>query len=128
VFNDVSARDLQLQTSQWAPGKAIDTFAPMGPGIVPASEIVDPQALLMTARVNGEVVQNESTSRMIFSIAQTIAFLSSFMTLEPGDIIATGTPAGIGASRKPPLWLKPNDIVEMEIEKVGQIRNRIQFR
>ena len=82
----------------------------------------------MTARVNGEVVQNESTSRMIFSIAQTIAFLSSFMTLEPGDIIATGTPAGIGASRKPPLWLKPNDIVEMEIETIGLIRNRFQFR
>ena len=128
VFNDVSARDLQLQTSQWAPGKAIDTFAPMGPGIVPASEVGDPQNLMMTARVNGEIVQHESTSRMIFSVAQTIAFLSNFMTLEPGDIIATGTPAGIGAMRTPPLWLKPNDIVEMEIQTVGMLRNRIQFR
>ena len=128
VFDDVSARDLQLQTSQWAPGKAIDTFAPMGPGIVPASEVADPQDLMMTTRVNGDVVQHESTKRMIFSVAQTIAFLSSFMTLEPGDIIATGTPAGVGAMRKPPLWLKPNDVIEMEIEKVGILRNRIVFR
>ncbi len=128
VFNDVSARDLQLQTSQWAPGKAIDTFAPMGPGIVPASEIPDPQNLMMTTRVNGETVQHESTQQMIFTVDQTIAFLSSFMTLEPGDIIAMGTPAGVGAMRKPPLWLKPNDIVEVEIEKLGTLRNRIQFR
>ena len=128
VFNDVSARDLQLQTSQWAPGKAIDTFAPMGPGIVPASEISDPQDLMMTTRVNGEIVQHESTQQMIFTVGQTIAFLSSFMTLEPADIIAMGTPAGVGAMRKPPLWLKPNDIVEVEIEKLGTLRNRIQFR
>ena len=128
VFDDVSARDLQLQTSQWAPGKAIDTFAPTGPGIVLASEISDPQDLMLTTRVNGEVMQHESTKRMIFSVAKTIAFITSFMTLEPGDILATGTPAGVGAMRKPPLRLAAGDIVETEIEKIGTLRNRIVFR
>jgi 2-keto-4-pentenoate hydratase/2-oxohepta-3-ene-1,7-dioic acid hydratase in catechol pathway len=125
VCNDVSARDLQMQTSQWTAGKAIDTFAPMGPGIVLAADIPDPQALLLTTRVNGEVVQHESTSQMIFSVAATIAFLSSFMTLEPGDLIATGTPSGIGARRQPPLFLHPGDIVEVEIERIGTIRNQM---
>ena len=125
VCNDVSARDLQMQTSQWTAGKAIDTFAPMGPGIVLASDIPDPQALTLTTRVNGEVVQRESTSQMIFSVAATIAFLSSFMTLEPGDLIATGTPSGIGARRQPPLFLHPGDIVEVEIERIGMIRNQM---
>ncbi len=123
ICNDVSARDLQMQTSQWTAGKAIDTFAPMGPGIVLAADIPDPQALTLTTRVNGEVVQHESTSQMIFSVAATIAFLSSFMTLEPGDVIATGTPSGIGARRQPPLFLRPGDIVEVEIEPIGIIRN-----
>jgi acylpyruvate hydrolase len=123
ICNDVSARDLQIQTSQWTAGKAIDTFAPMGPGIVLAADIPDPQALTLTTRVNGEVVQRESTSQMIFSVAATIAFLSSFMTLEPGDLIATGTPSGIGARRQPPLFLHAGDIVEVEIEPIGKIRN-----
>ena len=105
VCNDVSARMLQMQTGQWTAGKAIDTFLPMGPGIVLAADIPDPQTLLLTTRVNGEVVQHESTSQMIFSVAAAIAFLSSFMTLEPGDLIATGTPSGIGARRQPPLFL-----------------------
>jgi 2-keto-4-pentenoate hydratase/2-oxohepta-3-ene-1,7-dioic acid hydratase in catechol pathway len=125
VCNDVSARDLQMQTSQWTAGKAIDTFLPMGPGIVLAPYIPDPQALLLTTRVNGEVVQRESTSQMIFSVATTIAFLSSFMTLEPGDLIATGTPSGIGARRQPPLFLHAGDIVEVEIERIGTIRNQM---
>ncbi len=125
VCNDVSARDLQVQTSQWTAGKAIDTFAPMGPGIVLATDIPDPQALTLTTRVNGEVVQHESTSQMIFSVAATIAFLSSFMTLEPGDVIATGTPSGIGARRQPPLFLQAGDIVEVEIEPIGMIRNQM---
>jgi len=123
ICNDVSARDLQMQTSQWTAGKAIDTFAPMGPGIVLAADIPDPQALTLTTRVNGEVVQHENTSQMIFSVAATIAFLSSFMTLEPGDLIATGTPSGIGARRQPPLFLREGDIVEVEIEPIGMIRN-----
>lgn len=125
ICNDVSARDLQMQTSQWTAGKAIDTFAPMGPGIVLAADIPDPQALTLTTRVNGEVVQQESTSQMIFSVATAIAFLSSFMTLEPGDLIATGTPSGIGARRQPPLFLHPGDIVEVEIEPIGMIRNQM---
>jgi 2-keto-4-pentenoate hydratase/2-oxohepta-3-ene-1,7-dioic acid hydratase in catechol pathway len=125
VCNDVSARDLQMQTSQWTAGKAIDTFLPMGPGIVLAADIPDPQALTLTTRVNGEVVQHESTSQMIFSVAATIAFLSSFMTLEPGDVIATGTPSGIGARRQPPLFLRAGDIVEVEIEPIGMIRNQM---
>jgi acylpyruvate hydrolase len=125
VCNDVSARDLQMQTSQWTAGKAIDTFAPMGPGIVLAADITDPQALTLITRVNGEVVQHESTSQMIFSVAETLAFLSSFMTLEPGDVIATGTPSGIGARRQPPLFLHIGDIVEVEIESIGMIRNQM---
>lgn len=125
ICNDVSARDLQMQTSQWTAGKAIDTFAPMGPGIVLAADIPNPQALTLTTRVNGKVVQQESTSQMIFSVATTIAFLSSFMTLEPGDLIATGTPSGIGATRHPPLFLRAGDIVEVEIEPLGMIRNQI---
>jgi acylpyruvate hydrolase len=125
ICNDMSARDLQMQTSQWTAGKAIDTFAPMGPGIVLAADIPDPQALTLTTRVNGEVVQRESTSQMIFSVAAAIAFLSSFMTLSPGDLIATGTPSGIGARRQPPLFLRAGDIVEVEIEPIGLIRNQM---
>ena len=125
VCNDVSARMLQMQTGQWTAGKAIDTFLPMGPGIVLAADIPDPQALTLTTRVNGEVVQYENTSQMIFSVAATIAFLSSIMTLEPGDLIATGTPSGIGARRQPPLFLHAGDIVEVEIERIGVIRNQV---
>lgn len=126
-FNDVSARDLQMQTSQWAPGKAVDNFAPMGPGIVPASDIANPQALMLTTRVNGTQLQHESTAQMIFDIATTIEYITSFMTLEPGDIIATGTPAGVGFSRTPPIALKHGDILETEIEKIGLLRNKIVF-
>jgi acylpyruvate hydrolase len=124
-FNDVSARDLQMQTSQWAPGKAIDTFAPMGPGIVPAEEIGDPQNLTLKTRVNGRELQNDSTKQMIFTVAYTIAFITSFMTLEPGDVIATGTPAGVGFTRNPPIALVDGDIVEVEIERIGVLRNKV---
>ena len=125
VFNDVSARDLQMQTTQWAAGKAIDNFAPMGPGIVSAREIGDPQTLQVTTRVNGEQRQHENTKEMIFSVAQTIAFITSFTTLEPGDIIATGTPKGIGAAMKPPKYMQAGDIVEVEVERIGTLRNRV---
>lgn len=125
VFNDVSARDLQTQTSQWAPGKAVDTFAPMGPGLVPASEIGDPQKLQLKTRVNGTELQNENTELMIFSVAYTIAFITGFMTLEPGDVIATGTPAGVGFTRNPPVLLVDGDVVEVEIEKIGMLRNKV---
>ena len=125
IMNDVSARDLQMQTSQFIAGKALDTFAPMGPGIVPASDIPDPQALQLTTRVNGQVVQHASTASMIFSVAAIISFLSSIMTLEPGDIIATGTPSGVGFKRTPPLFLRDGDVTEVEIEGIGQIRNPV---
>ncbi|MEO8971370.1 MAG: fumarylacetoacetate hydrolase family protein [Ktedonobacteraceae bacterium] len=125
IMNDVSARDLQMQTSQYIAGKALDTFAPMGPGIVLAFDIPDPQALMLTTRVNGQVVQHASTASMIFSVTKIIAFLSSLMTLEPGDIIATGTPSGVGFKRTPPLFLKDGDVAEVEIEGIGQIRNPV---
>ena len=124
-MNDVSARDVQLRTSQWTAGKALDTFAPMGPGIVLASALPDPQRLLLTTRVNGQIVQHASTATMLFSVATIVSFLSSLMTLEPGDIIATGTPAGVGFKRTPPLFLQHGDIVEVEIEGIGQLRNPI---
>jgi acylpyruvate hydrolase len=125
VLNDVSARDLQLQVSQWTIGKAIDTFAPMGPGIVPAYLIPDPQKLELITRVNGQVVQHSSTSDMVFSVAKIIAYLSRSMTLEPGDIIATGTPSGVGFKRNPALLLKPGDLVEVEISSIGLLSNPV---
>jgi len=97
----------------------------MGPGIVPASEISDPQALQITTRVNGVTFQRGNTCDMIFSVAKTITFISSLMTLEPGDIIATGTPSGVGFKRQPPVFLTAGDIVEVEIERIGMIRNPV---
>jgi 2-keto-4-pentenoate hydratase/2-oxohepta-3-ene-1,7-dioic acid hydratase in catechol pathway len=125
IMNDVSARDVQMQTSQWTAGKAVDTFAPMGPGIVLASSIPNPQTLMLTTKVNEQVVQHDTTANMVFSVASTIAFLSSLMTLEPGDIIATGTPSGVGFKRTPPLFLHDGDVVEVEIESIGRIRNPV---
>jgi len=125
IMNDVSARDLQMQTSQWGAGKAVDTFAPLGPALVPASEIGNPQKLAIKTRLNGKVVQDSNTSDMVFTCAQIVAFLSNFMTLEPGDVIATGTPEGVGFKRNPPLFLKDGDIIELEIEKLGILRNPV---
>jgi len=125
IMNDVSARDLQTQTSQYMAGKALDTFAPMGPGIVLASDIPNPQDLLLTTKVNGQVVQQANTADMIFSVAKVITFLSTLMTLEPGDIIATGTPSGVGFKRTPPLFLHDGDSVEVEIEGIGRMRNPV---
>ncbi len=126
IMNDVTARDIQMQTSQWTAGKALDTFAPMGPGIVPASQIPDPQMLTLNTWVNGQEVQHENTANMIFSVASAIAFLSSLMTLEPGDILATGTPSGVGFKRTPPLFLQDGDVVEVEIERIGRLRNPVK--
>lgn len=128
ILNDVSARDLQMQTSQWGAGKAIDTFAPFGPVLVPAREVGDPQKLAVKTRLNGTVMQSSNTADMIFPVAQLIAFLSDFMTLEPGDVIATGTPEGVGFSRKPPVFMKDGDVIEMEIDKIGILRNPIVAR
>ena len=125
AFNDVSARDLQLANALWTGGKAIDSFAPCGPGLVPLEEIGDLQSLAVRTRVNGETVQDGNTASMIFGVAEIVAFLSRIMTLEPGDVIATGTPAGVGMSREPQLWLDAGDLVEVEIESLGTLRNRV---
>jgi len=125
AFNDVTARDVQHATSQWTAGKAIDTFGPCGPSLVLLDEIADVQDLRVRARVNGDPVQDGTTRDMIFGVAQTIAFVSSLMTLEPGDVIATGTPAGVGISRDPQVLLGDGDVVEVEIDGVGTLRNPV---
>ncbi|MCS7120157.1 MAG: fumarylacetoacetate hydrolase family protein [Nitrososphaerota archaeon] len=126
VFNDVSARDIQFKDGQWTRGKSFDTFAPIGPFIVTSDQIGDPNNLQMYTRVNDEVRQCSSTKNMIFNVYEVVHHLSRVMTLEPCDIIATGTPAGVGAFMKPyPKFLKPGDVVEAEIEKIGILRNYV---
>ena len=122
-LNDVSARDWQNRTSQWVLGKTPDTFCPTGPALVTADEIPDVQNLWLRTVIGDEVLQEGHTSLMIFSVAHLIADMSCVMTLEPGDIIATGTPSGIGAARTPPRWLRPGDVVRIEIEQVGVLEN-----
>lgn len=126
VVNDVSARDLQKTThgGQWFKGKSLDGHAPMGPWIVPASDL-DPGNLRLILRVNGEVKQNGNTKDMYFKIPRIIAELSRGLSLEPGDVIATGTPSGVGMGRTPPEWLKPGDVMETEIAGIGTMRNTI---
>lgn len=121
--NDVSARDAQFGDQQWVRGKSFDTFCPLGPAIVTADEIPDPQNLAIKCRVNGETLQDSNTSEMIFGVAQLIAYCSRFMTLEVGDIIATGTPFGVGFSRTPPIFLGDGDVCEIDIEKIGVLTN-----
>jgi len=126
VFNDVSARDIQFKDGQWTRGKSLDTFAPIGPCITTSTQIEDPNNLRLRTKVNGEVRQDSSTSRMIFNVYEVIHHLSRIMTLEPCDIIATGTPGGVAVFMKPePRFLQPGDIVEVEIEKIGVLRNPI---
>ena len=125
ILNDVSARDFQMATSQWMIGKTFDTFAPFGPAIVTADEIADPHNLRISLTLNGEVMQDSNTSNLIFGVPQLIAHLSSVFTLEPGDIIATGTPAGVGFARKPPRWLQPGDEVRIQIEGLGELVNPV---
>src|SRR5450756_859846 len=119
VFNDVSARDAQLGDGQWVRGKSFDTFAPMGPALVTRDEVPDPHNLNISLRLNGAVMQDSNTRHLIFDVNQLIAFLSQAITLEPGDVIATGTPSGVGMGRKPPVFLKPGDRMVIEIESVG---------
>jgi 2-keto-4-pentenoate hydratase/2-oxohepta-3-ene-1,7-dioic acid hydratase in catechol pathway len=123
-LNDVSARDVQLATTQWVMGKTFDTFAPMGPWLVSADEIADPHNLDISITVNGERLQNSNTRELIFKIPQLVEFLSSVMTLEPGDVVSTGTPSGVGFSYKPPKWLKPGDEVTVRVEGLGELVNR----
>jgi len=125
VCNDVSARDAQFTDGQWVRSKSFDTFCPLGPWIVGTDEIPDPQALGLRCRVNGTILQDSSTADMIFGCAELISFLSRAMTLEPGDVIATGTPEGVGFARKPPVWLLHGDVVEAEVDGIGTLRNTV---
>lgn len=125
VANDVSARDLQFADGQWVRGKSLDTFCPLGPAIVTAEEIADPQALPLRTRVNGETVQDSSTAQMIFGVAELLAFCSRSFTLEPGDLVLTGTPWGCGEFMDPVRSLRDGDLVEVEVEGVGTLRNPV---
>jgi 2-keto-4-pentenoate hydratase/2-oxohepta-3-ene-1,7-dioic acid hydratase in catechol pathway len=125
AFNDVSARDVQSASSQWMLGKSFDTFAPMGPYLVTADEIADPHALDLSLSIGGEVLQHSNTRELIFKIPDLVAYLSSVVTLEPGDVVATGTPSGVGFARRPPRYLKPGDEVVIRIEGVGELRNPV---
>jgi 2-keto-4-pentenoate hydratase/2-oxohepta-3-ene-1,7-dioic acid hydratase in catechol pathway len=124
--NDVSARDLQPKAGQWTRGKAVDTFLPTGPWLVTADEIPDPQVLGIRCLVNGEVLQESNTGEMVFGVAELVSFISATMTLEPGDLIVTGTPAGVGFARRPPRWLEPGDTVSVEIEGIGRLANTVE--
>jgi len=122
-LNDISARDLQFADGQWVRAKSLDTFCPMGPWIVTADEIRDPTALRIRCEVNGETLQDADTGQMIHGVAELIAFCSRFMTLDPGDVIATGTPGGVGVFRDPPRFLADGDEVIVEIESIGRLVN-----
>jgi len=127
VLNDVSARDLQLRPpGQWDFGKSLDGFCPWGPWIVTTDEIPDPQALDLRLSVNGTQRQSSNTKNMIFGVAHLVSFLSQVMTLEPGDLIATGTPFGVALGMKPPVWLENGDVCEAEIDGIGRIRNTMR--
>jgi 2-keto-4-pentenoate hydratase/2-oxohepta-3-ene-1,7-dioic acid hydratase in catechol pathway len=127
VGHDVSARDWQLKKDgkQWMVGKTFDTFAPIGPELVTADEVADPHNLGIRLRLNGQTMQDSNTRQMIFGVAPTLVYLSKVFTLEPGDLIFTGTPPGVGMARKPPVWLKPGDVVEVEIDGLGVLRNPV---
>jgi 2-keto-4-pentenoate hydratase/2-oxohepta-3-ene-1,7-dioic acid hydratase in catechol pathway len=127
VGHDVSARDWQLNKpgKQWMAGKTFDTFAPVGPQLVTPDEVGDPHKLGIRLRLNGQTMQDSSTSQLVFGVDELIAYLSQVFTLEPGDLIFTGTPPGVGMARKPPVWLKPGDTVEVEIDKLGTLKNSV---
>ena len=125
VVNDVSARDVQFRDNQITTGKGFDTFCPMGPEIVLRDEISDPQALYVASYVNGERRQSSATADMLFDVATLIAFVSTHITLYPGDIISTGTPAGVGTFRTPPVFLQPGDTVDVEVDAIGRLSNPV---
>jgi 2-keto-4-pentenoate hydratase/2-oxohepta-3-ene-1,7-dioic acid hydratase in catechol pathway len=124
-FNDISARDFQMRTSQWTIGKSFDTFGPIGPSLVTADEVADPHALDIRLLLNGQVMQSSNTRNLIFNVNQLIAYITAAITLEPGDVITTGTPAGVGAARKPQVFLQPGDVVRLEIEGLGALENPV---
>ena len=123
--NDISARDLQRADKQFSRAKSLDTFGPIGPRLVPAAEIPDPQALRLRTLVNGQVMQDGTTADMVFSVREIIAFVAQAITLEPGDLILTGTPSGVGEGRDPQVWLQPGDTVAVEIEGLGTLTNPV---
>lgn len=125
IMNDVSARDLQMRGSQWLPGKILDTFAPCGPVVVTDDDAGWRHGLALETRLNGDVMQEASTSMMITSIPEAAAYLSTLVTLRPGDLIATGTPSGVGFVREPPVYLRAGDVVEITVEGVGTLRNTV---
>lgn len=125
ILNDVSARDVQLATSQWTLGKSFDTFCPIGPAIITRDEVGDPHRLDIRLSIGGEILQHSNTRELIFKAPELIAYLSSITALRPGDIISTGTPAGVGLGRNPQRWLKPGETMVAEIEKLGQLSNPV---
>lgn len=125
VFNDVTARDLQRSHLQWFKGKSLDTFAPMGPYLVTKDEVPDPHNLGLTMKVNGKIMQKSNTKNLLFKIPTLVETLSRDMTMEPGDVVATGTPAGVGFTKEPPVFLKSGDVVEACVEKIGVLRNHV---
>lgn len=125
IFNDVTARDFQSRASQWTLGKSFDTFGPMGPALVTKDEIPDPGTLDLSLTLNGQEMQRANTRQLIFSIPFLIEYITQAVTLEPGDVISTGTPSGTGASRQPPVFMKPGDEVRVRIEKIGELANPI---
>jgi 2-keto-4-pentenoate hydratase/2-oxohepta-3-ene-1,7-dioic acid hydratase in catechol pathway len=124
--NDVSARDLQFADGQWVRGKSLDGFCPVGPALVPAAEVADPQALRIRALLNGEALQDSTTANMVFGVAELVAFITQAITLEPGDLILTGTPAGVGAFRDPKVFLEDGDEIAIEIEGIGTLSNPVR--
>lgn len=125
-LNDVSAREAQFSDGQWTRAKSFDTFCPMGPRIVPRDEVGDPQTLRIQCRLNGEAVQDASTADMIFSVAEIVSFVSEAITLEPGDVVATGTPPGVAFGRSEPRYLEDGDEVEVEIDGIGVLVNPVR--
>jgi 2-keto-4-pentenoate hydratase/2-oxohepta-3-ene-1,7-dioic acid hydratase in catechol pathway len=125
LINDVSARDFQFADGQWQRGKSCDTFAPLGPAIVTTSQVPDPHKLSIKLRLNGKTMQDSNTDQLIFGVPELVEFLSETITLEPGDVIATGTPPGVGFARTPPIFIQPGDVMEVEIEKVGLLRTPV---
>jgi len=126
IANDVSARDVQFSDGQWVRGKSFDTFCPLGPYLLTTDEVADPHRLEILCRVNGEVLQHSNTDQLIFDIPTLVEFISRTSTLLPGDVICTGTPHGVGVFRDPQVFLKPGDVVEVEIEGLGRLRNPVR--
>ena len=128
IANDVTYRDIQRRTIQWLQGKTVDGSAPMGPWIITADDLTDPSGLEISLSVNGEERQRSNTENLVFTVPKLVAFLSSLMTLEPGDIVLTGTPGGVGVAREPQAFLKEGDVVRIEIERIGVLENKVGMK